>query len=268
MTDTAVVPGVEALDRRLGPLFVVVGVFDGLHRGHAYLLDALREEAPRRGARAAVITFDHHPDEVLVGAAPPLLLDPEERLARLSRAGVEVTVVQHFDRALRETPYDRFVGMISSRCPLAGFLMTPDAAFGHERRGTPESLADLGSREGFEVAVIPPFELGGQSVRSSDIRGAIADADLATARTLLGRDHAVTGSVAGRELMQFDVPVALPPPGDYDVTIEPAWTRQGSTGQARAAGATVVDGGLRVEGAVPGRWRIAFRARGGAGSTL
>ena len=77
-----VVQGVDGLTDGLGPLFVVVGVFDGLHLGHAYLLRHLVAEAARRGADPTVITFDHHPDEVLVGNAPPLLLDPAERLER------------------------------------------------------------------------------------------------------------------------------------------------------------------------------------------
>ena len=94
---------------QLGPVFVVVGVFDGLHLGHAYLLEHLVAEAAARDARPTVITFDHHPDEVLMGEAPPLLLDPAERLERLAAAGVAVTVVQPFDEALRRTPYDAFV---------------------------------------------------------------------------------------------------------------------------------------------------------------
>src|SRR5262245_44717410 len=104
-----VVPGVDALDPADGPLFVVIGVFDGLHLGHRYLLDHLAAEAVARSAAPTVITFDHHPDEVLTGHAPPLLLDPEERVERLAAAGVAVTVVQHFDTALRQTPYDGFV---------------------------------------------------------------------------------------------------------------------------------------------------------------
>src|SRR5262245_17680528 len=105
----AVVEGIAALEPGHGPAFVVVGVFDGLHLGHAYLLDHLAREASDRGARATVITFDHHPDEILLGKAPPLLCDPAERLALLAAAGVEVTVVQNFDVALRMTPYDEFV---------------------------------------------------------------------------------------------------------------------------------------------------------------
>ena len=146
-----VVAGVDALTTADGPVFAVVGVFDGLHRGHQYLLGHLVREAAAREARPTVITFDHHPDEILTGHAPPLLLDADERVERLAAAGVAVTVVQAFDAALRATTYDAFVDRLASRVGLAGFLMTPDAAFGFERRGTPDALAQLGERRGFEV---------------------------------------------------------------------------------------------------------------------
>jgi riboflavin kinase/FMN adenylyltransferase len=263
MSKVAVVPGVASLGPTAGRLFVVVGVFDGLHRGHLYLLRALRREAALRRARPAVITFDAHPDEVILGAAPPLLLDPDERLARLARAGVEVTVVQHFDRALRETPYDAFVEMISLRTELAGFLMTPDAAFGHERRGTPEELAQLGSRSGFDVAVVPPFELDGRSVRSADIRAAISVGDLRAARALLGRGHAVTGTTAGNAELAFDMPVALPPAGRYDVAVEPGWSSHGPVGRALPRTAEVrEDRTIRLDPPVrEGRRRVRFGGR-------
>jgi riboflavin kinase/FMN adenylyltransferase len=146
----AVVEGIDALERAHGRLFVVVGVFDGLHLGHEYLLRELRRVAAEHDARPAVITFDHHPDEILKGSAPPLLCDPEERLERLAAAGVAVTVVQTFDRALRETSYEAFVRRIAGRVELAGFLMTPESAFGFERRGTPETVADLGRSLGYD----------------------------------------------------------------------------------------------------------------------
>ncbi|MEO8462547.1 MAG: hypothetical protein ABI555_05000, partial [Chloroflexota bacterium] len=104
-----VVSGIDRLGAGHGRLFVVVGVFDGLHLGHAYLLRNLREGARQRGARPTVITFDHHPDEVLKGAAPPLLCDPDERLRLLGEEGVELTVVETFDRQLQQTPFEVFV---------------------------------------------------------------------------------------------------------------------------------------------------------------
>jgi riboflavin kinase/FMN adenylyltransferase len=224
--------GREQLTPSVGPILVSIGVFDGLHLGHAWLLDRLVREARLRDVRPAVVTFDAHPDAVLHGAAPPLLMDPAERLERLGELGVEVAVIEHFDDALRRTPYDRFVAGITGACRLAGFVMTPDAAFGHERGGTPTALAELGRREGFEVILVPPFTLDGREVRSSDIRAAIAAGDFETAARLLGRPYAVVGNgvEAGvsRVGIDFPMPVALPPAGEYDVTIEwpdgtPSW---------------------------------------------
>ena len=200
--------------RDVGPVFVVVGVFDGLHLGHQYLLRHLVAEAAGARRQPTVITFDHHPDEVLTGSAPPLLIDPDERLVRLEAAGVAVTVVQHFDEALRRTPYDDFVERIRARVDLPGFLMTPDAAFGFERRGTPEALAALGERDGFDVVVDPPFTLDGRPVRSTEIRAAIAAGDLETARRLLGRAITLTGTLVDGRLA-FELPMALPPDGTY-----------------------------------------------------
>ena len=220
----AVVQGVDALQPGHGRLFIVVGVFDGLHLGHQYLLGELVREAARLGARPAVLTFDHHPDEVITGMAPPLLCDPEERLDRLAAAGVAVTIVQHFDQALRETPYDAFVRRMASRVELAGFLMTPESAFGFERRGTPETVAALGRELGYDVVVVPPFTLDGRPVTSSAVRGAIAAGDLREAARLLGRPVSVAGRAGDGAIddeggttipLRFDLPVAMPPAGAY-----------------------------------------------------
>jgi FAD synthase len=259
----AVVHGIDALEPSLGRLFVVVGVFDGLHRGHTYLLDELRTAAERHGARPAVVTFDHHPDEILTGSAPPLLCDPDERLERLAAAGVAVTVVQTFDVALRETPFDAFVRRIADRVDLAGFLMTPDSAFGYQRAGTPETVAALGHELGFAVDVAPPFSLDGTAVSSSAVRAAIAAGDLATAERLLGRPYAVVGrgSRASRDpVLTFETPVALPPTGWYAARIDDLdeGTSHGPD-HVRVLGPTTV----RLSGIWLGgpRWRVTFEAK-------
>ena len=162
---------------------------------------AISSRRPRHARPApTVITFDHHPDEVLTGHAPPLLLDPAERLERLAAAGVEVTVVQPFDAALRETPYDVFVERIRRRVELRGFLMTPDAAFGYERQGTPETPGR--ARPAATASTWWSWSRSRSTdgpVRSSEIRSAIAAGDLAEAAALLGRPgHADRGREAGR----------------------------------------------------------------------
>lgn len=264
------VPGVDALRPDHGPLFGVVGVFDGLHLGHRWLLDALLVQAERLAARPAVITFDSHPDEVLVGAAPPLLLDPGDRLRLLEDAGVGVVVIQHFDEILRRTRYDEFVARITARTRLAGLLMTPDAAFGHERRGTPAALGELGARSDppFEVVVLPQFAFGGRPVSSSEIRRLVAAGALAEAGQLLGRPYSVAGDRqdpkgdSGSVRVAFPLPVALPPAGTYGVTVAAA-DLPGPAGPAGPAIATIGGdpGSIEVAGAlVPAasRLRIVF----------
>jgi riboflavin kinase/FMN adenylyltransferase len=257
-----VVAGLDAIEASGPPAFVVVGVFDGLHLGHAYLLEQLVREAAARSARPVVITFDHHPDEVLTGSAPPLLCDPEERIERLAAAGVETTVVVHFDQALRETPYDRFVDRLEAGTPLAGFLMTPDAAFGYERAGTPRTLAALGREDGFDVVVVPPYEVDGTAVRSSEIRAAIAAGDLDRVATLLGRPHAVVGEASPEAtgdgeatVVRFPVPVALPPDGRYAGEVAPDG-RPGVASEVEVRGGAVILPGALGRSSV----RVAFRA--------
>ena len=167
---------------------------------------------PGAGRRPTVITFDHHPDEVLTGSAPPLLFDPDERLERLAAAGVEVTVVQHFDEALRQTPYDAFVDAIRARTALAGLLMTPDAAFGYERRARrrrSRRSARARFRRRGRAAVHDRWPSGPQH---ATIRAAIAAATWRDAAALLGRPVALGGARDGRLVR---CPMALPPDGEY-----------------------------------------------------
>ncbi len=143
------------------------------------------------------------------------------------------------------TEFDAFVGRLRDRVDLAGFLMTPDAAFGHERRGTPTTLAELGGRLGFDVEVVPPFRLDGRPVRSAAIREEIAAGRLDVARRSLGRSVAVTGGRTD-DVVDFAIPVALPPDGRYDAKIEPAWTALGRVAEPRNARVSVEGGAIRL----------------------
>jgi riboflavin kinase/FMN adenylyltransferase len=175
----------------------------------------------------------------------------------MEEAGVETVVVVHFDQRMRETTYDAFVTRLAARGPLAGFLMTPDAAFGYQRGGTPESLAVLGRALGFDVVVVPPFELDGQPVRSTDVRAAIAAGDLDRATALLGRLHTVVGqAVPGGEgsVLAFALPVALPPGGRYEAMVE-----TDDVAQFEAVG--IHEGRVSLPSTRSGRTRVAFLRR-------
>jgi riboflavin kinase / FMN adenylyltransferase len=241
-----VVAGVERLRPEHGPIFAVIGVFDGLHRGHVYLLEHLVREARARGARPSVITFDHHPDEVLTGSAPPLLLHPDERLERFEAMGIEVTVVQHFDEAVRRTTYDDFIATIRNGTELAGLLMTPDAAFGFERRGTPEAVRALADAHGFDLVVVEPLVVDGTSVSSSAIRKAIGAGDLSTAERLLGRPISLRGEVRDGAVT-FGWPLAMPPDGRYPSRIDGRHTSVSVRDGTVEIGMPVEDGPISME---------------------
>jgi riboflavin kinase/FMN adenylyltransferase len=156
------------------------------------------------------------------------------------------------------TSYQDFVARIRSRVELAGFVMTPDAAFGHDRDGTPTTLAALGLEEGFAVSVVPSLLVEGEQVRSSEIRRRVAQGDLAGARHLLGRPLSVIGrltdaaagevSNAAPRKLEFDLPVTLPPNGRYRVLVGPPWGESLSPEPARhATFSTVEEGSVLLE---------------------
>jgi FAD synthetase len=148
--------------------------------------------------------------------------------------------VQHFDEAVRRTTYEAFIEAIQRTAHLAGLLMTPDSAFGFERRGTAGAVAAMGEQRGFDVVVVPPFTIDGGVVSSSEIRAAIERGDLATAERLLGRPVGLRGT-ASDGLLAFDWPMALPPDGQYPCRID-----------GRVGTATVHDGVVRLSTPIEG----------------
>src|SRR5687767_4361773 len=85
------------------PTVATVGVFDGVHRGHQMLFGLVMDEARAAGDRAAVVTFDPHPLEVLAPSkAPCMLTTLEQRLRLFEAAGFDIALVLPFNRELAE----------------------------------------------------------------------------------------------------------------------------------------------------------------------
>ncbi|HVM30124.1 MAG TPA: bifunctional riboflavin kinase/FAD synthetase [Candidatus Limnocylindrales bacterium] len=205
---------------------IAVGMFDGVHRGHQQVLRTTVEAARAEGAMPVVLTFNPHPAAVLRGAAPPLLCDPSEKISRLARAGIGLTVVCPFDHRFAEQSPEAFLRRLADRRELRGVVMSAESAFGRDRAGTIAAVESLAPELGFRVVQAPERHLAGSRISSSRIRDALAAGRLADVRRLMGRDYAVIGTVVhgdarGRELgyptanLDFDEPVALPPDGIY-----------------------------------------------------
>jgi len=164
------------------PRAVAIGSFDGVHRGHLAVIDAVRAT----GSEPTVITFDPHP-RIALGNKVELLTTLERRLELLDEAGIAAVVVTSFTPELQQlTPEEfarRFLGATGVETVVAG----EDFRFGVRRSGDLTSLERLG----YDVVVVP--ELPG--VSSTAVRAALAEGDMTAAAEMLGRPFELDGIV-------------------------------------------------------------------------
>jgi len=175
---------------------VTLGVFDGVHRGHARVIGRVTSEARRRGCVAAVVTFDRHPDRVLHGRSQPAITSLEHRLRLFGRLGVGLCVVVGFSRGVAELSADDFArqvfcDLLHAELVVLGF----DCRFGRGARGDVELCRGLGLRLGFDVQSVAPVEVDGRPISSTAIREAVLRGDLKLASELLGRPFSLYGTV-------------------------------------------------------------------------
>jgi riboflavin kinase / FMN adenylyltransferase len=177
---------------------VAIGNFDGVHRGHARLVERLRLMAGRIGGPAVVFTFDPSPTRILrPDAAPEPLMWMERKIEILAELGVDAVLVYPTDRALLQLEarefFDRIVrGRLAARAMVEG----PNFFFGHNRSGNVEVLRRFCAEAEMPFEVAEPVALEGQIVSSSRIRALVLEGQLDDARQMLGRPYRIRGEVA------------------------------------------------------------------------
>ena len=181
-----------------GGSVVTIGVFDGFHLGHARVIGDTVTWARELGVAPAVITFREHPDAVLKGRAPRLIVSLQHRLLLLGRAGIAAAVVLDFDQRIQQISAEQFAGDVLARGLNArGLVLGHDAALGRGREGTPARFAALGRDLGFTVRTVAALHIDRATVSSTAIRSAIEGGDLDEAARMLGRPVSVLGVVVG-----------------------------------------------------------------------
>jgi len=184
-------------------LALAIGNFDGVHLGHAALLAEARARAARRGGQSAVLTFTPHPARLFAPErAPPLIMSLERRLELCAEAGIDVAIVEPFNRAFAAIEAPAFVRDVLARdLGARDAVVGYDFSFGRGRAGNAAMLGTLGAAAGIDVVVIPPIAIDGVPCSSSRIRELVAAGDTAAAAKLLGRPFELEGAVvrgAGR----------------------------------------------------------------------
>jgi riboflavin kinase/FMN adenylyltransferase len=196
----------ESIDSAaLRGVYLAIGSFDGLHRGHRHLLDKMTQAALEDGASPVVLTFFPHPRTVLPPAAdtPPFryLIPLEERLAMLRELPLEAIILQPFDLSFSRITAAEFLLTLKARLGLRSLWCGPYFSLGFQREGNIAYLTEKSIALGFSLYVIPPLNHSGGPISSSRIRQALTDGNPRLAAELLGRRFALSGTVihgAGR----------------------------------------------------------------------
>jgi riboflavin kinase/FMN adenylyltransferase len=207
-------------DARTRPSVCCIGTFDGVHLGHQQLIRAAVNEARASNAPAVVVTFFPNPRVVLGRAPDRYLTQPEEKADLLRGLGVDVLLIQTFDTVTIATTAEQFISQLQTAFGLRSLWLGPDFAMGNKRQGTPEYLAGLGARDGFDVHVLPQLSIGAGAVSSTRIREALDRSDIADAVLCLGRPYRVPVTVQEDGAWCTGGKRWLPEPGRYRVLID------------------------------------------------
>jgi riboflavin kinase/FMN adenylyltransferase len=193
---------ISELSRLRGPVFLAIGVFDGVHRGHQAVISTSAEHAQSANGTPVVVTFNPHPMKVLRPREAPHLLTATQHKIKLIRAlGVQHLLVIKFDKTFAATAPEDFVQqLVTQSKPLREICVGHEWSFGKGRRGNLALLRKLGAQFDFNVVGIAPVTLGnGELVSSTAIRHAIEAGDLAKAADMLGREYTILGTVVRGE---------------------------------------------------------------------
>lgn len=194
-----------------------IGFFDGVHRGHRYLIGQLLREAAERGMESAILTFEQHPKHM------PLLTTFDERTALLRETGVTEIFCFQFP-VIQPMTASEFMQVLYRRCGVRVLLMGYDHRFGSDQPARYEDYVSMGREVGIEIVPIAQSPEGAMS--SSKIRQALMLGQVEQANEMLGYAYTLSGTVVhGREIgHQLGFPTAniavpadklLPLPGVY-----------------------------------------------------
>ena len=176
---------------------VALGTFDGVHIGHQKIIKATIKYAKKIGAHSAVITFDPHPQEVIVPERGLRLLTTlAEREALFCTLGIDSVVVIGFTPRMRNLSYSEFVERyLVDRLAVRQVFVGYDYAFGKGRSGNVTALRKLGKKFSFGVTVIPPVKVDNLPAKSGKIRELLSQGQFNAAVKMLGHPYRITGKV-------------------------------------------------------------------------
>src|SRR5574344_1148973 len=202
-------------DEKRNPCVATIGFFDGVHRGHQFLINQVKEYASLKGLESTVITFDRHPRQVMGNEYMPELISTyDEKIARLSLTNIDNCI----EKILRD------------KHDVKTLIIGYEHRFGHNRTDGIDDYVRYGKELGIEVVRSQAFMLNGVNISSSVIRSFFSEGDVEMAAQCLGYPYSLSGTVVkgeheGRKLgfptanIRLDSPKMIPAGGAYAVKV-------------------------------------------------
>lgn len=235
---------------------LTVGIFDGVHLGHRYLIEGMVKRAQEKALLAGAVTFNPHPREVLFPHEPIFYLNTlEERIGLLGALGLDYLVVIPFTPQVASTTAQAFIRSLHDHLRLQEIWVGQGFTFGYRREGDVNQLKVWGSRLGFQVHLVEPLRVKGEPVSSSKIRALISEGRVEEAAEFLGRYPAVTGRVIlgagrGKELgfptANLEVPEKRVVPADGVYAVRAEWGAENHPAVANVGSRPTFDEGKRL----------------------
>jgi len=220
--------GLDSVPTDWGKCVVTIGVFDGVHRGHAEIIAKAVALAKERGVPSVLLTFVPHPSEVVrPGSHPPVLTTIVRRAELVAELGVDVFCPLAFTLEFSHMPPAEFVfNALVDRLHASGVIVGANFRFGHKAAGDVAQLHELGARFGFTAEGVTLLRDGETTLSATYVRSRVQAGDMGSAAAALGRPHRVDGVVErgdqrGRELgfptanLRTDAWAAVPADGVY-----------------------------------------------------
>ncbi len=175
-----------------------IGIFDGVHMGHRFILDQLKAQAEAHGGDTVVVTLWPHPRIVLNKELHEfkLLHSLQEKILEMDRYGIDHLVVVPFDKAIASlTACDFVQEYLVDRMGVEVLLLGYDNRFGKDRKGEPEGLRMCAERNKFRIEKLPEYQSEYGTASSSTIRESILKGDLGSAGKMLGYHYYLSGII-------------------------------------------------------------------------
>jgi riboflavin kinase/FMN adenylyltransferase len=223
---------IEDLATVPGPVYLAIGMFDGIHIGHQAVIGQAVRNAQQTGGSAIVVTFDPHPVQVLrPERAPRLLMDPEQKRRMVERLGAEAMLTITFTKEFAKTPPAQFIHQLYNCANgLREISVGQDWRFGADRSGEIGLLGPIAQNLGIRLNAVSSVRFAGERISSTWVRAALGRRDLNEAAKLLGRPFALlsrvtsessTGNRLELAAVNSHPPInSFPPEGMYAVKTE------------------------------------------------